>query len=545
MSCRFSRVALLLLFLCASLTGFAQDSHTKWSVKFEPSDTRAGETGKIVMTATVAPGWHIYGMSDPNASVPTKFALKAGSAVEQLGQVGALKPLKKMDDLLKKEVDIYEGKASFEIPVRIKPDAKGEIEVVVEATAQACNAERCDLPFPVEVPVKITVAEGEARADRTGPPELTGEAGTAATTTGPPAGGQQDQYTTNVKAAREGGLFSYLWFCFVAGLAALLTPCVFPMIPITVSFFSKRSEGMGGKPAYGPAGAYCGGIIGMYTALGVVVAVIFGASGIQKLAANPYLNLGLALLFIVLAANLFGLFEIRLPSSLVNKVSSGTRSGSIVAPLLMGLTFTLTSFTCTVPIVATLLIGASQGDLMYPILGMLAFSTAFALPFFLLALFPQFITRLPKSGAWMVTVKAFMGFLELAAALKFISNADLVWELGLLTRPVFLAIWAVIGVIGGLYMIGWLLLGNESGRPAIGWPRRIVGIATLVGGIYCLAGIDGANMGELSSFLPPDPYPGRKSATAGDVAWIRTYGEAAAISKAQGKPMLINFTGVT
>jgi thiol:disulfide interchange protein len=543
MSCRFSRVALLLLFLCASLTGFAQERHTKWSAKFEPADTRAGETGKIVMTATVAPGWHIYGMSDPNASVPTKFAIKAGSAAEQLGQVGAPKPLKKMDDLLKKEVEIYEGQASFEIPVKVKPDAKGEIEVVVEATAQACNAERCDLPFPVEVPVKITVAEGEARADRTGLPALMGEASSGPSQ--PPIAGQQDEQTKTVEAAKKEGLLSYLWVCILAGFAALLTPCVFPMIPITVSFFSKRSEGTSGKPAYGPAAAYCGGIIGMYTALGVVVAVVFGATGIQKLAANPYLNLALAALFIVLAANLFGLFEIRLPAGLVNRVSSGSRSGSILAPVLMGLTFTLTSFTCTVPIVATLLVGASHGDILFPVIGMLAFSTAFSLPFFLLALFPQFISRLPRSGAWMVTVKAFMGFLELAAALKFISNADLVWRAGLLSRPVFLAIWAVIGVIGGLYMLGWLLLGHESGKPAIGWPRRVFGIATLAAGVYCIAGIGGASMGELSSFLPPDPYPGHKSGAVGEITWVRSYDEAVLKAKAAGKPLFVNFTGVT
>lgn len=543
---RLSRLLLLLTMLAVAAMSWGQEMHSKWTATLEPADTRAGETAKIVMKVTITPEWHIYGMHDKNASVPTKFEIAENPVLEQIGDPAAPPPIKKLDELLGKEVDIYEGEVSFEIPVRLKQGITGEQKLTIAATAQACNAQKCDLPFPVDVPLTITVAEGEPRSDRTEPPALIGQSGTPSdvqTPSGPPV--QQDEQTKALQAAKQQGLLSYLWLCLLAGFAALLTPCVFPMIPITVSFFSKRTEGTNGKPAYGPAAAYCGGIIGMYTALGVVVAFVFGATGIQKLAVNPYLNLALAALFIVLAANLFGLFEIKLPSGLVNKVNSGTRSGSILAPVLMGLTFTLTSFTCTVPIVATLLVGASQGDILFPVLGMLAFSTAFSLPFFLLALFPQFISRLPRSGSWMVTVKAFMGFLELAAAVKFLSNADLVWELGWLTRPVFLAIWAVIGVIGGLYMLGWLLLGHESGKPPIGWPRRVFGIATLAAGVYCIAGIEGASMGELSSFLPPDPYPGRHSSSTSDIAWIRTYEEGVSKAKAEGKPMFINFTGVT
>jgi thiol:disulfide interchange protein len=212
----------------------------------------------------------------------------------------------------------------------------------------------------------------------------------------------------------------------------------------------------------------------------------------------------------------------------------------------MGLTFSLTSFTCTVPVVGTLLLAASKGNYLYPALGMLAFSTAFSLPFFFLALFPQAISKLPRSGAWMATLKAFMGFFELAFALKFLSNIDLVLNWGWITREVFLAVWATIAVVGALYLLGWIRLGTEEGKTPIGFLRRGFGVATLAAAMLCLAGIQGFSLGSMDSFVPPNPYPGRAAATGSQaIPWVHDYKQALAQAKAQNKLMFINFTGVT
>jgi thiol:disulfide interchange protein DsbD len=337
------------------------------------------------------------------------------------------------------------------------------------------------------------------------------------------------------------GLLAFLWLSILSGFGALLTPCVFPMIPITVSYFIKRKDQNRSRLA-GPA-AYCLGIIGTFTCVGVVTAALFGASTIQRFANHPITNIVLAILFLVMAANLFGVFEIVLPSSLVNKASSGSSKGGLVGPFMMGLTFALTTFTCTVAFVGTLLVTAAQGQYFYPIVGMAAFSAAFALPFFFLALFPSQLDKLPKSGSWMVSVKAFMGFLEIAAALKFLSNADLALSKAWLTKPVFLAIWAAVFVVAGLYLLGWLRLPHDAEGQKLGWPRRALGVATALLGVWLITGINGQPLGELQSYIPPDPYPGQESKVGGTTPFLHKLSWAQAIAKAENRPIFINFTG--
>jgi thiol:disulfide interchange protein DsbD len=211
--------------------------------------------------------------------------------------------------------------------------------------------------------------------------------------------------------------------------------------------------------------------------------------------------------------SLFGVFELILPSSLLTKVTGSTsKAGSTIAPLLMGLTFALTSFTCTVPIVGSLLAGAATGDRIYPALGMIGFSLALALPFLLLAMFPTLLKKLPRSGSWMVTAKSFMGFLELVAALKFLSNIDLVLKLGILTKPVFLAIWASLFVIAGIHLLGWIKLPHDS-PGKIGVVRKLFALASLASAVFCLAAINGASLGPVSGLLPPTNYPGRSGSS--------------------------------
>lgn len=545
------RFFLSALFAFLAAWALGQDvNYATWSAKLDPPDARAGEAARILIHVKTEPKWHIYGLEQPEGPISTSFSLGAG-ALKAAGKPVVPAGVKKFDANFEKDLVTYEGEAVFSLPVTVSAGATGAQTAKLTVKYQACTEGTCDIPKDVPLDVKFTVAEGEARPDRMAAlteipeqpagyvsPTPTGEGGDG-------LAGASDDFNSELQRAKDSGLLPFVWLSFIAGLLALLTPCVFPMIPITVSFFSKTVEGEK-KTNYGGAAAYCLGIIGTFTALGLIVTLIFGASGIQELATNPWVNLALVIVFVALALSLFGLFEIAVPSSVLTKLSRVSKSAGFIGPLLMGLTFTLTSFTCTVPIVGTLLAGAAAGEsMLYPVMGMLAFSTAFALPFFFLALFPQAITKLPRSGAWLSTVKIFMGFIEIAAAVKFLSNVDLVWQLGWLTKPVFLAIWAAIAFIAGLHLMGWLKLPKESeSKP--GFLRRGFGLATLAGAVFCLAAIEGVNLGELEAFLPPDPYPGRHSTSAkGSVAWKDTYDAGLQISKSEGKTMFINFTGVT
>jgi len=510
----------------------------KWSASFDPADTRAGEVGMVVLKAEIQDGWHIYSLKDVAEATPTSFTLPAG-ILEKAGDPQSDKPIVKYDNNFMANTAIHEGTAMFRVPVRIKAGTAGAQAAKVSVTYQGCDKSRCLRPETEELPLSLTVAPGEPRPDRT-------KSAPAATTTQPTSGdGQTDAFAARVQKTKDQGLLPYLWFAFSFGLLALVTPCVFPMIPITVSYFTKGKKD-GGKADVKGALAYCLGIMGTFTALGLVMTALFGATGINKLAANPWVNLGLAILFLVLAANLMGIFEIRPPSWLVNKTSEKSRTSSgLVGPILMGLTFSLTSFTCTVPFVGSILATASRGEYVYPTLGMLAFSAAFALPFFLLAIFPSLLARLPKSGSWLNTVKVFMGFLEIAAALKFISNVDLVWQAGVITRSVFLALWTCIAVLGCLYLLGAIRLPHEDPGIKVGLLRRLFALGSLAAAGVCLAALQGKPLGQFSAFLPPDPYPGSKNVKGELYQWSDNYEAALETAKQSGKNLFIDFTGVT
>lgn len=336
----------------------------------------------------------------------------------------------------------------------------------------------------------------------------------------------------------------YLGAAFGGGLVSLLTPCVFPMIPVTVSYFTKRHEG----GAVAGAASYATGIISTFAIIGIGASLLFGATGISRFATNPWVNIVLALFFVVLALNLFGLYEIQLPSGLTSKLSQGSRKQGLAGPFFMGATFSLTSFTCTAPIVATLLSQAATGSsVVMPALGMAAYGTAFAIPFFFLALFPAAMNKVPKSGGWLAAVKPVLGFIELAAAMKFLSNADLTLQWGLITRPVFVASWILIfGLLAGY------LLGLPDRLKEVGTGRRVFGAATLVLVVYLFGGLNKGSLGELNAYLPPDPYPlngkqtqvaTEKGEKAGPVIYT-SLEEAKKVAAAENKPIFIDFTGV-
>ncbi|MGV3720717.1 MAG: cytochrome c biogenesis protein CcdA [Actinomycetota bacterium] len=554
--------ALLLLGLFAPPALAAPGSKVTWKAYLSPADARAGEGAQVVVEAAIEKPWHIYSTKPPVGAGPrpTTLELAPNKSLTAEGKVIQPAPHLIFDEGFKKELEEYPGAVAFGIPVKIAAGVTGAQTLVVKTRHQACQAGMCLPPRSEDVTLTFTPAAGAARPDRLQavttipkqpagyePPDEKGAAnagGAIARTTGA-ASPPDETIDDKIKRTQKEGLLSFLLFSISMGLLALLTPCVFPMVPITVSFFAKQQETSPGGGIQS-AVAYCMGIIGTFTALGVATSLLFGAGSISKFATHPIVNLGLAVLFIVMAVNLFGGFEIMLPSWLVERSQSGTQKAGLAGPLLMGLTFSLTSFTCTVAFVGTLLAATTQGNFIWPIVGMLGFSTAFAMPFFLLALFPGWLAKLPKSGGWLVTVKAFMGFLELAAALKFLSNADLVWNLGLISRPVFLAICFAIFATAGAYMMGWLKLPHDMGG-RVGVIRRGFGVATIVAAIYCLAGINGRSLGDFAAYLPPADYVTGANASGahGGVTWLQNYEEALKQAEAEQKPIFIDFTGVT
>jgi thiol:disulfide interchange protein len=344
-------------------------------------------------------------------------------------------------------------------------------------------------------------------------------------------------------------LGSFLWFAMAMGALSLLTPCVFPMVPITVSYFSNHGSGTR-RGAVVHALIYGVGIVLTFSALGLALALIFGAGGVNQLAANPWINLLITAIFIAFALSLFGAYFIQVPSSLMSRIDSLTRSqeGSrIVGALLMGGTFTLTSFTCTAPFVGTLLVMASQGSWRWPLAGMLAYSTVFALPFFVLALAPQLISQLPRSGGWMNSVKVVMGFLEIAAAMKFLSNADLVWRWGIFTRSVVLAVWIACGAAIVLYILGVFRFAHDSKVEHVGAVRLLAAMSFLAITVVLVPGTFGRPLGELDSFLPPSAAELKgQQAASGGVHWIlNDYDGALATARQQNRYVFIDFTGYT
>lgn len=349
-----------------------------------------------------------------------------------------------------------------------------------------------------------------------------------------------------------GSILHYFWLSLGMGALSLLTPCVFPMVPITVSFFTNHSSRTRGG-AIRVAALYGLGIMFTFVALGMSLAILFGASGINKLAANPWVNLLITAIFLGFALSLLGVFFLQLPTGLLNKLNRTTnekQEGSVLSIMLMGLTFSLTSFTCTAPFVGTLLVLASQGNWRWPLVGMVGFSFVFALPFFLLALVPQLMTQMPRAGGWMNSVKVVMGFLEIAAAMKFLSNADLVWHWNIFTRTTVLCIWTGCLLMIVAYLLGWFRLDHDSEISAVSGPRVVFSLLFLASAIWIANGLAGHRLGDIDAFLPPAETDSSVKTEAVPVSmntsWIlNDLQSGLAQAKSEGKPVFIDFTGYT
>jgi len=338
----------------------------------------------------------------------------------------------------------------------------------------------------------------------------------------------------------------FLWLAASTGLLSLLTPCVFPMVPVTIAYFSnpreRQSSGIRRALLFGL------GIVGTFTVLGLALAAVFGAAGLNRFAADPWVNLTLAALFLLFAANLFGWLELRLPGRVVNAVDHVSREapeGSSLGALLMGATFTLTSVTCTAPFVGTLLVLASQGTWAMPVVGMIVYSTAFALPFVALALAPRLVTSLPRAGQWIQTLRVLIGILEVGAAVKFVSNADLVLASGVFTRPVVLFAWMVLAIAAAAYLSRDLRakIARREFRPA----GIIPVVIALVLAVWLGSGLGGRPLRQIEAFLPPSTPVASVTAGAGTVpTWLlNDYDGALKTARGSGKLVFVDFTGYT
>ena len=562
-------LAFLLLALPCALSAVAQPAEpVKWQTELRVLSSTQAE---IVFSATISAGWHVYGpqeMDGPTQATFTAETLSGAALDGQLQATGNL--IHKYEDLFGCEVYYFEDKGQFVQPLRL---TGGPFVVEGYLEFGACNDESCmpptsvDVRFTGEAPSLPAEAEPTAVAE-TGDESLSAPGDTVSQPADSCAGDVsavaegEDESARNalwtpviseLKAYEAGtagsAADSPLWQIFLlgilGGLVALITPCVWPIIPMTVSFFLKRSGDR--KKGLRDAVTYGISIVIIYVALGLIVTALFGASALNALSTNAVFNIFFFLLLVVFAASFFGAFELTLPSSWSNAVDSkAEQTGGLLGIFLMAFTLTLVSFSCTGPIIGFLLVEVgTTGRLLAPAVGMLGFAIALALPFTLFALFPAWLKSMPRSGGWMNTVKVVLGFIELAFALKFLSVADLAYGWGLLDRETFLALWIVLALLLGVYLLGKIKFPHDDPEPQpVGVGRFFLALISLAFAVYMLPGLWGAPLKAVSAFAPPMKTQDFNLAPEAEVKPLfQDYDAGMDYARQAGKPVMIDFTG--
>ena len=545
----------------------------KWKIKLEDSGKPEKE---IVFTAVADKGWHLYDMNLPaGGPVSTSITYETMKGAELVGKVvSSVAPTSVYDELFAMNLRWYSGTVTFTQKIKVT-DAKA-FKLAGELEFMACNDETCLPPERVEFSFNrknITMTDAGVVAgesdDQTVADSLSLAQGTdslSVSADGENAGqlvnptkiaealsDNVDLWTPvidELKAFGESpldGKDSSLLFIFLAGFAggfiALLTPCVWPMIPMTVSFFLKRTKNK--KKAIKDAVMYGVSIIVIYLALGLLITGIFGASALNDLSTNAVFNLLFFALLVLFAVSFFGAFEMVLPSSWTNKLDAKADSTSgILSIFFMAFTLALVSFSCTGPIIGTLLVqAASMGSIVAPAVGMFGFAFALAIPFSVFAIFPNMLQSMPKSGGWLNSVKVVLGFLELALALKFFSVADLAYGWRILDRETFLVLWIVIFAMLGFYLLGKIRFSHDSELKYVSVPRLFMAIVSLAFAVYMVPGLWGAPLKSISAFAPP-LYTQDFNLYEDEVhAQFDDYEAGMAYAKKNNKPVMIDFSG--
>ena len=523
----------------------------QWSVAAEPAEVAPG--GRVVarLTATIEEGWRLYAPSTPTDGPgggpnPTELSMTESPAIESWKFLQP-PPVVKYDPIFQMNSELYEGKAVFWLEAYLNDDAPlGELALEASARYSACNDKVCLLPVRKKEDAVVTVVATAAGQAAPIPSDYA-EAKLAEKSQSAAATGKDKRATSTGSQ----GLFEFTGVAFGFGLLAVFTPCVFPMIPITMSYFVSAGS-TSRRQTVVQALTFCAGVVILFTGLGALVSVILGPFGTVQLGSSVWVNLFIALIFAVFAVSMFGVFEITVPSSALTSLNRFSARGGTVGVLVMGLVFALASFACTGPFVGTLLAGSVQGGLAWPVLGMAMFSSGMALPFFVLALFPTYLNKLPKSGDWLGRIKKTLAFLILAFAFKYLSNVDMVYQWEILTRERFLAIWIVLLTLAAFYLLGFFRFPDEkpvSEPEPVGLGRFSAGAVFLVVALSLVPGMFGGRLGELDAYVPPPEYSGFNllslgGATAEKSTWIKDdYEGALAQARAASKPVLISFTG--
>ena len=546
----------------------------KWKIKLD--DKNGAAEKEITFTATADKGWHLYDMNLPEGGpISTSFTFETLTGAETIGQpTASATPTTVFDEQFQMDLRWYAGSVTFTQKIKVTDAAKFKAEGAVEF--MACNDETCLPPDQVDFAfdkshVSLTQAPAstgnEPVAQQT--PAASEEAITsasdtqteannsaAATTQKPATSALTDApdlwkpVVDELKAFGDTTLTStdtswlFIFFAgFAGGLIALLTPCVWPMIPMTVSFFLKRTKDR--KKAIRDAITYGLSIIVIYLVMGLLITGIFGASALNDLSTNAVFNIIFFLLLVTFAVSFLGAFELVLPSSWTNKLDSKADSTTgVLSIFFMSFTLVLVSFSCTGPIIGTLLVqAASMGTAVGPAIGMFGFALALSIPFSLFAIFPNMLQSMPKSGGWLNSVKVVLGFLELALALKFLSVADLAYGWRLLDREVFIVLWIVIFSLLGCYLLGKIKFSHDSDLKYVSVPRLFMSIISFAFAIYMVPGLWGAPLKAISAFAPPlytqdfNLYKNEVHAAFDD------YEAGMAYAKKVNKPVMIDFSG--
>jgi len=525
-------------------------------VELPQDGAKGGEEITLSVTMKLQPGWHTYSITQApdQAAAPTVIkvdTLNRLVPVDESFTATAPPEIKEVTVGSRTyRQEVYHDQVTWTRKYRMEGDAGEAVRSYGLAGSiryQVCTGDNCLLPKTV------SFAMGDVPAPApTSTPVTPGAADPAAPVAAAPVAAASGDSSGGLTAQ---GLVPFLITAVLAGFAALLTPCVFPMVPITVSFFLKQSEKEHHRPI-STALIYCAGIIGTFTVLGLLMAVLFGAAQLNALANNPWLNLAIAAVLVFFGLNLLGMFEIRIPSSLLNWSSGKESQGGVMGVLFMALTFTLVSFTCTFAFVGGLLVVAARGTYLWPILGMLAFSAAFSLPFFFLALFPSYLQRLPRSGGWMNRVKVTMGLIECGAAFKFLSVADLAWNPVpmVFDYALVMSSWMVISLCTGLYLLGMFRLPHDTPSDSVSVGRFIaagtfLGLAAYLGvGLFSAEKPSGRVWDKIAAFAPPR-FEGKESDLGpvlehDGLEYALDFDRALRAAAETNQPVFLDFTGV-